>query len=674
MPTDENSKREIPANPNTDYLAEEIAEKKTAYASQRQPYADEWVKILRATEMRTKDRKYAWQSNIILPILYTHFRTIFPRIKKNIIGQIPLLSLIGENAEEEAKLIAHYIRKCKGYLQLADNLHETTLFGTGWAKTIQDRRVSRIIEQVPKSRAGKNIVRRTLAAFQGKPPEEIETEDVEREIELWNRPAVYHVPLLNIFTNYNEVNDVDDADIIESKWTMLSWLRMHSKNKKLNPTGWQDGEFDNVEDIEQDVMLNMYQDNEEEFRDAREEVTLNAQMAKKRIALLMCELDYTDPDTGKFYRNGEVVIAQTYTRDGEVSLNVTLKKGPAKRSDSRKSYIRTVYERVPGRLIGRGMGHVSIRIQNFLTKFLRACADRDTISLYRPIAFNSRIMTSNQNLLQIRMGGLMPVPGNPNEVLKDFKIEPSHHGVWQFIQAFIIFGQEASGAVKPLEGMGGAGTHRTATGLNFLLGSANERILDTVRDMAEEMIPDLGDAFHRHIKDNLKGRKIDFTHVNDKGSKEDVSVEVDSLSQEIDVYSPTIFERADRQKKGEQMLQYIQFFGPLLQSGDPRLINIGKVAWTYMEFPEVDKLFEQTTEYVPIEVVEMAFQKAGFPKGTYQRIIAQLAKEREQQAGKKGGGGGGGGGRTPPSVEASLNQGSSPTELPSMGVNTGRGG
>lgn len=667
-------KKKVKVTPLTEdeRLAEEIVEKKNDYAGYRSPNQTEWEKILTYYELRAPERKYDWQSNAFLGILYRDTRIILPRIKKMVIGPMPLLNMVGKGTDEEEKYISYALRKCNGYLAMSDTLFDACLFGTGWGKLVWEKEYQKIMHKVPKITPGKDILKR-VQALQAGQPETDEWEEIPETIQRINRPVYYYVPNLNIFANINETDNVDDAELVEVKFVDLPWLKARSKSQKINPLGYEDGLYDGVEQLLDFGNIAGFDDPQSPFRSVREESALVDKSQKFGICLYIYQGDFEYKN--EFYRNGVITVAHAYSEKD--TKNVVLRVMHCPRSDGRKSYVRAVYERVPGRLLGRGIGHQLLRTQEITNDFFRAQMDRDTLYLHRPIAYDVN-RVDDPRLLQLRMGGMTPVLGDPSSILREYPLEPTNPGSWKVLDALSMYGMECSGATRNLAGTETASLNRTASGMISLMQAAGERIMDTARDMAEEFIsgPDgIGAGIHRLIKDNLD-KEQQFTYVNNKGQEEVLVIDPQKLGDEVDVYAPTIFERNDRQQQAQQILQLMQYVAGMI--GQDNLLELCRTVWDYMEMPDGDKLFQPDQQSIPIDVVMAALQQMGVNPSMFGAVLNQMSQQQMAGGGKKGGaagapsgGSGPTGARPGPNPQKAVNQGNAGLPMPSAGPNTG---
>jgi hypothetical protein len=203
----------------------------------------------------------------------------------------------------------------------------------------------------------------------------------------------------------------------------------------------------------------------------------------------------------------------------------------------------------------------------------------------------------------------------------------------------------------------------------MVMGAAGERILDTARAMSEELIPQLGQAYHTLIREHLKA-PTEFTYVNNKGKSEVVALDPTKLGEEVDVYSPTIFERNDKQQEAQQMLQLIPNIAS--QVGNENLMELLKTVWTYLEFPNGDKLFAPDQQSIPIEIVMSILGQMGVDPQQFGALLNQMAQNKGKTQGQGGGGPTPQGARTPAKAQPAQNQGTASRPMPSVGgPNTG---
>lgn len=654
-----------PQTTELDELADTIAQKRMDYEMVRSNYEARWERALTYYEMRAPARKFEWQSNAFLPVIYRDFCTIYPRIKKLVIGPIPLIKLIGKEADAEEKLISYYMRKSNGYLEMADGLWEAGLYGTAFWKVLWEYEFQRITRKVPKITPGQDVIARAQRMAAGL-PETDEYEEVSDIVETRNRPAIYHVPLTNIFCNANDTDDIQDAEIIEEQYVTYEWLKARSRSKALNPFWFEDGMYDNVDKVDEFAMRDWYDDPESKNRSIREEVGIASMKQKYNIKLLNYQGDYTI--NGEYRRNGIISLAQCTLDQGANSKTHTLvlRTMPCPRPDGLKNYLRCVYERVPGRLYGRGIADGLMRFQEITNVFFRAQMDRDTLALHRPIGYNAALV-DDPKMISWRMGGRIPCNGPPNETLKEFSMDPTHPGSWAVLDKLLQAAAETSGA-KNLSEVEKPGSNRTASGIGMVMGAAGERILDTARAMAEELIPQVGQAYHTLIRKHLD-KETEFTFVNNKGQSEIVTLDPTKLGEEVDVYSPTVFERNDRQQDAQAMLQLIPNIAS--QVGQENLMELLKTVWEYLELPNGDKLFMPDQQSIPIEIVMLILKQMGVDPGQFGAILNQMAQNKGKTQGQGGGGETPQGDRTPAKAQPAQNQGTAARAMPSQGPNTG---
>lgn len=671
-----------PINPTIDHLAEEIAEKRTAFESDQTPYRNIWKRALKDYEMIGRAPKFDWQSSVVVPVVYRDFRTIYPRIKEIVCGPIPLVKYVGNQSGELDKAVSYYLRKCSGYKALSDISFEACLFGSGFGKLIMDFQLAKVIRKVPKIDPGKDIIKRAERMIAGLPETE-EFDEVEDDVVTANRPAIYHIPLLNIKANCNDVSDIDDADIIEDKFVTLEYLVQRSRDPKVNPLGYKSGCFDNVDVIAAFVNLEKSEtglpesengktmpDSQDIFRQIRGEATNNADSVKNWIMLLTYQGDFYHD--GVFYHNGIVNIAQVTSRNNKSTRNITLRVMPCQRSDGRKNYVMMRYESIPGRFYGAGIGQRLASHQDAATNFFRAQMNRETMSLHAPMGYNANLV-DEPKLLLLRMGALIPCNGPPSETLQQFTIPPPDGGAWAFLDKLSQSSAEISGS-KNLSEVEKPGSNRTSSGIGMVMGAAAKQILMTARDMVEEFIAGpngIGYGFLTLIQDNLKGieKPIKFTYVNNKGQNEIVQLDPDKLTGEYDVYAPSIFERNDKQQDAQTLLQLIP--GIAGQIGEENLLELMRTVWEYLELPNGDKLFAPNQQSIPIEIVMLILKQMGVDPGQFGAMLNQMAQSKGKTQGQGGGGETPQGQRTAAKPSPSQNQGTASVQMPNMGANTG---
>lgn len=662
-----------PQTTELDRLADDIAQKRMDYEAARSNYEARWERALTYMEMRAPARKYAWQSNAFLPVVSQSVQVIRPRIKKLVIGQIPLIKLIGKEAAAEEMLISYYLRKTNGYLELCDGLDEACLYGTAFWKILWNYSFQRVVRKVPKIKPGVDILARAERLRAGM-PETDEFDEVSDIVETCNRPEIYHVPLTNIFCNANDTDDIQEAEIIEESYVTYEWLKARSRNKTLNPYGFADGQYDNIDKIEEHASRDFYDDAESASRSIREEVGIASMLQKYAIKLLTYQGDYSID--GEYRHNGLITVAKCELNQGanSKSHSLVLRHLPCPRPDGLKNYLSCRYERVPGRMYGRGIADGLLRMQEITNSFFRAQMDRDTLALHRPIGYNTAAV-DDPSLISWRMGGRIPCNGPPNEMLKEFSMDPTHPGSWAVLDKLLQASAEISGA-KNLSEVEKPGSNRTASGIGMVMGAAGERILDTARSMAEELIPQLGQSYHTLIRKHLNA-PTEFTFVNNKGKSEVVALDPTKLGDEVDVYSPTIFERNDKQQEAQQMLQLIPNIASQVESEN--LLELLKTVWNYLEFPNGDKLFAPDQQSIPIEIVTKIIgamaQQMGINPQQAVSIFGAMLNQMAASGGKMQGQGGGGptpqGQRTPEKAQPAQNQGTARSAMPSQGPNTG---
>jgi len=640
-----------------DELAEDVVARHTACSNdQYTQYSENRKDYLKYYETRVDVKAFEWQCNAFLPVIYTHVRTIFPRIKKLIIGKIPSVKLIGTANQTLEKYISKCMRKCKGYLEMCDTLWEALIYGTGIGKIYWDSDYLTVSRVVPKITPGKNIIERALAEKSGMQDDSLEYETIEETKILVDMPVYKWVPLANFTCNFNEARDIDEADCFEIKDVDLNYLEMRSKDKRVNPYGYKWGIYDNIKlisDLKEIEFTGSGDDPQADQRDVREEVEQTYD-PKFNIRLITSQLDFKYD--GKFYRNGIVTVAQVQT--SKDVKNLTLRVQACPRSDGRKSYVRVVYERVPGRFYGRGIPEILKPLQEIIVDFFRAQMDRATLALH-PNTFFDINRVASPHLLQNRMGGLSPVDGSPNDIVKEQVINPPDPGSWKVLDTLSMFLTEASGAHKNLAGTAEGAPNRTATGIQTLMQASTERILDTARDMAEDFIPDVGAAFVCTIKDNLN-RKIKFTYLDGKGDEQEVELDGTTIPEEVEIYAPSIFERADREQQAQKMMQALQYVAAML--GEENLNEYMRTFWEYNELPGLEKLFQPSQQTIPLELVAMTLSQMGIPPEVFMAKVNEMAL----QNGQKPQGGGGqsptGAPRTPPAQTPAQNQGTQMTQ------------
>lgn len=629
-------------------------------------------RYLRHYECRVEDKTFDWQSNAFLPIIYTAIRTIFPRWKKLLIGKIPSIKLIGAKNQNLEKYISKCMRACKGYLQMADILWEAIVYGTGIGKVYWDSDYLIVSKQVPDEKPGEKVLERAAAEKTGMQDDTIKYKTVEDKKILIDMPVIKWVPLANFTCNFNEARDIEDADCYETMDVDLNYLEMRSKDKKVNPYGWKWGIYDNIKFIsalKEIEFTPQAVDPQADMRAARDEVQQTYE-PKFNIRLITAQKDFRYD--GTFYRNGVVTVAQVQT--SKATHNLTLRVQACPRSDGKKNYIRVVYERVPGRFFGRGIPEIAKALQEVIVDFFRSQLDRATLALHGRTFFDIN-RVADPSMLQIRMGGLSPVDGSPQDIIKEETIAPPDPGSWRVLDTLMMFVTEETGAHKNLAGTAEGAPNRTATGIQTLMQASTERILDSARDAAEEFIPDVGSAFVTTIKDGLGTRKIEFTYLDGQGKEQDVVLDGTSIPEDVEIYAPCIFERADREQQAQKMLGALQYTGSLI--GEDNVLELMRTMWEYNELPNLDNMFMPSQQNVPLEIMANALTALNIP---VEVVMAQINKMAEEQAkGKPSGGGEGasptGAPRTPAAQTPQQNQGTSMSGIPAPGgINTGKGG
>lgn len=646
-----------------DELANEVVEKQHRYwVDQQAQYGRNRRDYLAYYESRVEPKPFDWQCNAFLPVIYTSLRTIFPRVKKLIIGKIPAIKLVGSRNSALEKYISRCMRRCKGYLEMCDTLWEAMVYGTGIGKIYWDTDYITVSKQVPKVTPGVDVIKRAVAEQMGIQDETLEYETVYEKKILVDEPVYKWVPLSNFTCNFNESRNIDDADCFEIKDVDLNYLKMRSKDKRINPYGYKWGIYDNIKLIDEleKIEFSDGEDPQADQRAVREEVDLQADR-KFNIRLIMAQMDFTYK--GTFYRNGIITVAKITTSSNTHNLTIRVQACP--RSDGRKNYVRVVYERVPGRFYGRGIPEILKPLQEIIVDFFRAQMDRATLALH-PNTFFDVNRVPEPRLLLNRMGGLAPIDGSPNDIIREQNIRPPDPGSWEVLNTLSMFITETGGAHKNLAGTAEGAPNRTATGIQTLMQASTERILDTARDMAEEFIPDVGAAFVCTIKDNLN-KKIKFTDLDSKGAQTEVELDGSMIPEDVEIYSPTIFERADREQQAQKMISVLQYVAGII--GEENLNEYLRTFWDLNELPDKEKLFMPSQQSIPLELVAQTLLKMNINPAQFMAII----NEQAQSQGGNGSGGGGGEGapRTPSAQVPAQNQGTQ-TTMASGAPNTGR--
>ena len=139
------------------------------------------------------------------------------------------------------------------------------------------------------------------------------------------------------------------------------------------------------------------------------------------------------------------------------------------------------------------------------------------------------------------------------------------------------------------------------------------------------------------------------------------------IPEDVEIYSPTIFERADREQQAQKMISVLQYVAGII--GEENLNEYLRTFWDLNELPDKEKLFMPSQQSIPLELVAQTLVKMNINPAQF---MAAINEQAQSQVGDGSGGGGGEGApRTPAAQTPAQNQGTQMT-MASGAPNTGR--
>ena len=501
-------------------------------------YYEEWRTWHDLYRNIPKSKKYAWQSNIFIPMTMSKVETAISNLQGVLFSLNPPFEVKPREGNDAVqadlikKLIAYQFDVSGTILTFTDFLRNLCIYGTAISKVIWDVKIEDRVEWMDVYEPYIDIFGMQIGnKFVGQRPQ-------EKKKQVYACPKMINCNIADIFPDPSAI-EIQDGWIIHRTRRSLDYLLQMHKN------------FPEVYNSE---VLKLTDEDATEQQDAKEEIESN-----------MGRL--TKPSVSRTKGEGAIELLERWglypvkdeTGTRLVPYLMTVANGKYLIRDGKNPYwhgqnpfIKATYVNNPNEFYGIGIPEILEDLQNNLNEIINQRNDNISFAMNLP-AIAPRGSGLNQKNY-VMMPGKLFTPEDSVDSLKFLEIQNVTRDSFGHTQSIEKWAQEVTSVVPAGMGVHSAGQTDTASGIALLQRASGERFITIARNIEAKAFKELVRFFYQ--LDYQFVEQDEMISVAGEKGQQWIKVSPDIIRRDYDFVPAGVFTMENKQGKSLRMIQF----------------------------------------------------------------------------------------------------------------------